>query len=142
MKKKTILFICTLLILLIWLNSCVQGTLSNDLSAHVTSWVYDTFHLEGDFLTLHVFIRKSAHFIEYTLLGIFISWLYFYIKQKKSFIVPFLFSFLIACLDELIQYYTPMRNGQFKDVLLDMSGALFGISLFYIIKKIQQRIKK
>ena len=137
MKKKFWLLICLALIVVIWMNSSIQGDISNQISEHLTEILVNLFHIETDFLSVHVFVRKSAHFIEYALLGgMSVSLLTYYFK-KKGIVLAILLCALIASADELIQYYTPNRNGQMNDVILDICGAICGILIILTIKKIR-----
>ena len=79
-------------------------------------------------------IRKTAHFVEYALLG-GISCLFAFVWFKKkisSFIISFLICFDVSCLDELFQKSIEGRSGSFSDVIIDMSGSLTGILLTFI----------
>lgn len=91
-------------------------------------------------------IRKTAHFMEYALLG-FISCAAFALwlgKKYHSTLCSLVFSFITACTDELLQTFTEGRSGSLRDVLIDIAGALTGILiitlLFIIIKKYFKRI--
>ena len=77
-------------------------------------------------------IRKLAHFSEYALLGIlaFIN----FSKVKKLFSA--VFSCIYASSDEIHQLFVPGRAGQVRDVLIDTSGAVAGILLAILIRKI------
>ena len=140
--KKKILVICILLIALIWLNSCVQGDASTAFSQYITEILVNLFSIEADFLSVHVFIRKAAHFIEYALLGGISCVALTNVFKNKGIVFSLFLCTLIAGADETIQYFTPNRNGQVSDVVLDVIGAAFGILFVMIIKKILERIKK
>lgn len=131
-----------MLIALIWLNSCIQGDQSTAFSQHITALLVNLFSIEADFLSVHVFIRKAAHFIEYAVLGGVSCFAFSQVYKNKGSSYALLLCILIASVDEIIQYFTLNRNGQFKDVVLDVIGAAFGILLVSIIKKILERIKK
>lgn len=82
-------------------------------------------------------IRKTAHFLEYALMGILIySTLYYPMtKAKVRFWISLAWLILSAASDELHQYFVPGRWGSIKDVLLDTCGGLAGIIICYIFTK-------
>lgn len=86
-------------------------------------------------------IRKSAHFLIYLILGIFTLLTCKNFNIKKSFWYAILFCFLYACSDELHQYFISERTARLLDVLIDTLGALLGISIIYLINKINLKKK-
>ena len=90
-------------------------------------------------------IRKTAHFLEYALMGILIySTLYYTITNSKvKFWVSLLWLILSAGADELHQYFVPGRWGSVKDVLLDTCGGLVGILICrFLYKKVFSKLSK
>jgi len=100
--------------------------------------IYPAMSSQG-FETLHFFIRKSAHFTVYGIL----SWLAFFAWR---FTVPaprrwtFTWSglalavtFFTGSLDELHQSFIPSRTASFRDVMLDVTGALFFQAVIAIV---------
>lgn len=84
---------------------------------------------------LEFFIRKSAHLLEYMVLGFLVFRLLAVLSRTKSSIVIFLslvFCALYAALDEIHQHYTGGRTAMLADVLLDTSGAALGIMTYYL----------
>lgn len=80
-------------------------------------------------------VRKSAHFLEYFILGIFILNV---IKDYKSLtinwiLLALLLCFFYACTDEIHQLFVPDRSGRITDVLIDTLGSLCGIIIYRII---------
>jgi len=91
---------------------------------------------------LHFIIRKCAHFTEYAALGITIMYAFWcrFKDAKLSFLWPELIAFSYATTDEIHQYFVPGRYGTFGDVMIDSSGALVGILVYWIIYK-KKRVK-
>lgn len=94
-----------------------------------------------DFLKLDIemvngVIRKVAHFVEFAILG---ALAYICSRAFGYGASPaMLYSIIAATVDETIQIYSPERFSSTEDVLLDFSGALFGILivfLFSILRK-------
>jgi VanZ family protein len=83
----------------------------------------------------HGLIRKLAHFTEYAVLGVLAS---------RAFVDSFRSSFyflagglvvLVAIADETNQSFNPARTGSLVDVLIDLSGGLFGVLVFYLVQR-------
>lgn len=97
-----------------------------------------------DLKTLIFFVRKTAHFTEYAILGLlFYLNLRHHSSQKQSpkfFALAILFSALYACTDEFHQLFVPGRTGQPFDVLVDTLGATFGCLIVLAVQKIRSRL--
>ena len=76
-------------------------------------------------------LRKSAHFVLFGLLavGIFLS----LPSRLPRFLIASASTLLLACIDETHQFFTGGRTATFRDVLLDMSGALTFLLILQII---------
>ncbi len=91
--------------------------------------------------TLHLLLRKAAHFVEYLILG----WLLLFalkpytIKSKKKIILVLFIGVLFASFDELIQTVVPGRVGSVIDVLIDAAGVLVGLLLYVSWLKIRRK---
>lgn len=80
-------------------------------------------------------VRKLAHFTEYAVMGVLIitilnQWMN---KNRKKYLIAFLWLFFSASLDELHQLFVPGRYSNFADVCLDTSGGITGILLITIM---------
>ncbi len=76
-------------------------------------------------------VRKTAHFSEYALLGFL--W-YLWLREKRfAPLIALGASAFYACTDEFHQRFVPGRTGQLRDVLIDSSGAVFGILAAFIV---------
>lgn len=94
------------------------------------------------------FVRTSAHFMEYIVLGFLAANTVraFKFKQKFIYWLPVLFCCLYAVSDEIHQIFVPGRSCQFQDVVVDTIGGVVGtvsfLVLMWIIKKIINRKQK
>ena len=83
----------------------------------------------------HDVVRKLAHFTEYAVLG-FLACRAFVLSTGTSF---YFFAVglvvLVAIADETNQSFNPARTGSPVDVLIDVGGGLFGISLFHVSRR-------
>ncbi len=102
---------------------------------------------EDEFLsfkeTVSRFVRKSAHFIAYMILGILtLSALFAHrLKNKTRVSISLGICFLYAVSDEIHQIFVPGRAGRFTDVLIDTSGAVLGILLVFAVTYIILQLK-
>jgi VanZ family protein len=89
------------------------------------------------------FIRKNAHAFEYIVLAVLISSAFFsYNKKRKDAVIYILFIALFyAVTDEFHQSFVPGRGSLVSDVLIDFSGAVIGVCIFYLVVKIMNRKK-
>ena len=96
--------------------------------------------------SLHLIIRKCAHFTEYAMLGACAMYAlknglgFFERHVGLSVLFAEIFCALYATTDEIHQYFVPGRYGTPGDVLIDSCGAITGILLFAAIVK--ARLKK
>lgn len=89
-------------------------------------------------------IRKSAHVIEYFILGIFTAMAVTYKQRLKIFNIAlsFIFCLAIASLDEFIQKFVPGRGSLLSDVKIDGIGFCTGITLIIVLKLIIMYVGK
>ena len=80
------------------------------------------------------FIRKSAHFSLYTVLGILVMCTIMQYSKRYSVSFPISSSICIlyAATDEIHQIFVPGRAGSIFDVFIDSSGSLSGIMIVFL----------
>lgn len=127
--------ICTALILLllifIWGNSLMPAKISHAFSQWLKQLLIP-FLPEGSPVTEEGsgLLRKLAHFVEFTCLGICLAWRSGMLRKKYP--RTFLSGVAAAALDEVIQIFVPDRFSSVKDVLLDSCGVLTGMLLIVL----------
>ena len=86
-------------------------------------------------------IRKTAHLTIYLVLGfLIISLLKEYTTiDRKSIIIACIISILYAISDEIHQSFVPGRSCELRDILIDSTGSIIGISIYYIINRIRRK---
>ncbi|ARF15007.1 VanZ family protein [Sporosarcina ureae] len=77
-------------------------------------------------------IRKAAHFFTFGFLALVIYWLL--PKGKARLLLAALFTFALACADELHQYFTGGRTSTMQDVYLDTAGAVTFLLLLALVR--------
>lgn len=127
----TILFTC-----FIFINSMFPADISAEHSGNVLDSVvsiFTKFNLNIN-ITEH-FIRKSAHFMEYSVLGclLLLTEIEYTDNVASNIFKPLFAGLIIPVIDETIQLFVEGRSGQVSDILLDFSGVLFGICIIFII---------
>lgn len=86
-------------------------------------------------------IRKTAHAVEYAILGSLLVGAYIDSKRKRSLciLVPWAIGALYAASDECHQLFVPGRSGQVSDVLLDSTGVLCGVVLIVLLYGVSEK---
>lgn len=134
-RSKTRLWICAGLLavnlIFIWGNSLLPGEVSGAFSDWVKSLIASLFGSAEDTPGGGGLLRKVAHFTEFACLGVCLRWLWGMLEAKR--LRPFLYALAaavaVACIDETIQIFVPLRGPGIKDVLIDTAGAITGISI-------------
>lgn len=90
-------------------------------------------------MNFHRFIRKSAHFSVYLILGILVlnALRRSRITGIKSAIIGIIICVLYAISDEMHQLMVPGRSGEIMDVLIDSIGVNIGIWTYMLISHIK-----
>lgn len=117
-------------LIFIWGNSLLPASVSGALSM----WLKELLGLGGGSGGGDGLLRKLAHFSEFCLLGVLLSWwLGMRLKTLRSCVFPALIAgILIACVDETIQRFAAGRNPSMKDVGIDTAGLAVGILLLWL----------
>lgn len=137
MRKSILLFII-LLLAFIWGNSILTSDQSWAISNSVKEFISNTLGLFTSHSTQAsselsgAFVRKLAHFVEFSLLGIsivFVNPKYCRTNFQKLALV-LLIGILTATIDETIQIFSG-RTSAVKDIWIDFSGYIFGVITAY-----------
>ncbi|OOM80338.1 VanZ family protein [Clostridium sp. BL-8] len=80
-------------------------------------------------------VRKNAHGFLYMTLAVFVSSAIFSFNKKgKGAVIYILFTCLFyAVTDEFHQSFVPGRTSMVSDILVDFSGAIIGLLIFYFV---------
>ncbi|MCR4674650.1 MAG: VanZ family protein [Lachnospiraceae bacterium] len=79
-------------------------------------------------------IRKSAHGLEYAMLGFLLTGAFYTCTwKKKNFFYPWILAVVYASSDEFHQLFVPGRSGQIRDVCIDAAGALVGVVIGILV---------
>ena len=157
MKNKiiaTLLFVWLLAIMggIFWFSSRTAEQ-SSDMSQNVTDEIFESAPPvdKETAAKRHHNVRKSAHILEYGVLGnAFCLFLFFiadanFIRSWSRRLLAFwawLGSTVYAMTDEIHQIFVPGRSGEPRDVLIDTSGVLIGICLVRFHFSLRERRKR
>ena len=150
-RKFAALFLLILWLGVIFSFSNANGEVSGGMSEKLIKNVVSTFSKidkESDSMQKIVkrysfVVRKSAHFVEYFILGIIV--VNFFVSfniNKRVLIYSSVFCILAAIFDEFHQTFVVSRNGNLVDVLLDSSASLMASYLvvrFYLFRGIYEK---
>lgn len=144
--KIAVFLITAAIIAFAFIHSSMPSEQSAEESENVLGflqYILGFFGLENG-LNDHI-VRKAAHFIEYTALGVMLTFCAYSFNTIK----PYKFSphiagagLLTAVIDETIQLNVLGRAGMIMDVWLDFSGILTGAALMMFVFIIYIRIRE
>lgn len=127
---------------IIFFNSFEDIVESHHTSGIVVDVIRPNENTEKD--SLELLVRKTAHLIEYAVLGIAVMLFVKCIEReykKRSYAAGLFYVLLVAVLDEHIQSYSD-RTSSTSDILLDFFGALIGFGIALVIFFIYVKLKK
>lgn len=138
-RSKTRLWVCATLLIVnlvfIWGNSLLPGEISGALSDWVKRLVGPLFGWDVESSSGGGLLRKMAHFTEFACFGVCLRWLLGMLQpnSRRPFLYALAGAVAVACIDETIQIFVPLRGPGIQDVLIDTAGALTGISILSFI---------
>ena len=126
-------------ILFIWGNSLLPASVSGAISGWLSQFFDSVLGSLGEDLPGEGSLRKLAHFLEFTALGVTLGWR-ISLSRKNSWILPAILTGVsVASADELLQHLSPGRSPQVKDVGIDTAGLVLGIVLLSLGKYIRSK---
>ena len=141
-KLRLWLWLLAVNLVIIWGNSLLPGEISAAISNSVKNFLMKFLPAgpnkgqSGGGL-----IRKLAHFMEFTCLGICFSQIFRFKTENKAkqLWLPFVCGAAAAAIDELIQRFVPDRGPSVLDVGLDTLGVVMGIFIISLIHENKKR---
>ena len=133
-------FLLALNLIFIWGNSLLPAEVSQKISDCVLELLPEVPDQPAQQEEETHLVRKLAHFAEFTVLGMLLSWLCILRKRKGWIPVPA--GTVVACIDETIQMFVPGRGPGLLDVGIDACGVLMGMFLLntaYLLKRKQTK---
>jgi VanZ family protein len=149
--KKLSIILCVIFMGFIFYMSSKTGTESNEKSFAVVNAVKQEYKaiqnseknasnksslpVTQKEKKINLFLRKNAHALEYLILALLVCNAFFSNKHKgKGIIIYILFICLFyAVTDEFHQLFVAGRTARISDVLIDFSGSLVGMGIYYFV---------
>lgn len=122
------------MIAFIWGHSLMPGEISSDESGFITNLLHELLHISEE--GLEGYVRKSAHFIEFLILGVLVSADSRLLLKRIFTPLSIVVGLLVPMIDETIQLFVLGRSGSLLDVWLDFSGFVTGIICSVIIYRV------
>jgi len=131
----------------IWFNSMQNAAQSSARSGHITELINEILSgisKDGGMAVTELFVRKFAHFAEYSLEGVLtvLLFLSYNLKPVKRWWAVFLTGFFTASVDESIQLYSVGRSAALIDVGIDMCGFLCSVLFLFAAGFLYSRFKR
>ena len=131
-------FIAVLWMALIFSFSAADGAQSQKQSTVVTKIVTEVIGVEPthkDFFKIEFTVRKVAHLCLFAGLGFIFCGYFgeFQVTKKQRLLFSTLASMAYAALDEIHQYFVPLRAARLFDVFIDTAGGLIGAATFLLV---------
>ena len=119
-----------------------SGAQSGALSRGITQWLFGWLLEYVSFDTLHIFVRKSAHFCAFAVEGFLAcSALLCVLPGKRAALVTGLSCAGVAVLNELHQTISVGRSCEVRDMLIDTAGALTGLAFAVVVLHAFSKLK-
>lgn len=147
-RSKKRVTLCTVLLtanlLFIWGNSLMPASVSGAISQWVRDLIGFLFAGDEGVGGGDGTLRKIAHFLEFSCLGLCLSWLTgMWASTILRSVTPSLAcGFTAACIDEALQHLSPGRGPRLTDVGIDTAGVAVGIALLWTGYHIYKKQKK
>ena len=143
---------------LIFFFSAENGEDSGNRSAWVTDIVLKVIRPDFDSLpqaeqqhveaNVHHLVRKTAHFLEYAVLGFLFACLLLWLKHVsvwrirlwQAWVFPVALGLFYAVSDEVHQIFS-QRGARVTDVLIDLTGVIFGVCMAHVATWLLQLIR-
>ncbi len=136
--------LCVVVIGAIFFNSSLDAAESTDMSSPIVDGInrfFASIHL--DVTVTEKTVRKTAHFLEYALLGTLLAvTTYLYVnKRKTAFVMALPLGCAVALCDEAIQLFPKGRSCEVKDMLIDSAGILTAVLIVQLILFLKEKLK-
>lgn len=138
-KLVFFLVLSVLLMVMIFGFSSQTAVESSENSSAVTEIINEIIEPIGGDATEN-FVRKAAHFSEYTLLGFAVYGFFRQCLKSRQKAAAVGICALYAITDEVHQIFVPDRACRIFDICIDTLGSLFGIAVYTLVLIIILRV--
>lgn len=137
--KKTIRLVLSLFVLFwlvfIFYLSNQPASVSAQNSFQMSQQILELIHEDPPVQKIRLFdnfLRNSAHFSVFFILALALWPLNRLYGVKRPYLITIILSFLYALSDEIHQIFVPGRAFELSDLILDFSGSLLALSLWFL----------
>ena len=149
-KKKALIFFAASLLWMavIFCFSSKNGDETSAQSGHIVNMITDTVNIDASgsvYDTINFIVRKTAHFVEYAILGVLYMLTIVYCNKPDKNKIRVTIITALCCIyaisDEFHQSFSDGREPAVRDVIIDTLGGLFGgaLCLFILYRIINKR---
>jgi len=148
MRKYVPFILIIILMLVIFGFSAVDGSASYSRSEEAASFIKRILTSLGDknnsVATIDLIIRKLAHFSEYLILTILLTIGILNTSNSKgySFLISFIVAIIVSLIDEGVIQAVSGRNSSLFDVIIDCTGIITGLIVFFLSISLNVKTKK
>lgn len=130
-------------VVFVWSRSLFAGPASDAQSLSVVALLGPAFSSVGvtDVSVMNHVVRKTAHFLEYAVLGVLLSRTIVRPVRAPRACARLALGALVAGVDETIQRFVPLRASSAADVVLDSAGVAFGLALGLVVERLVARAR-
>lgn len=135
-KKITSILLVIIWMTLIFIMSSFNSVDSSNQSNFIVEIICNIFNIKNIEI-LSIIIRKTAHFTEYFILGLFVyNMVHTY---NKKIYLAIIICVLYAISDEIHQIFVPGRQFKIIDICIDSIASILSISILNIKNKINSK---
>ena len=133
-KRRLSLIPPILIMVVVFVLSSFGADGSNAQSGFIVNIITSVLPAASNLDILTTLVRKSAHFIEYTLLGFFTARAFDKYGKNPFLAIPV--GIVYSITDEIHQIFVPGRSCEITDILIDSAGVTLGALIFSLKKRI------
>lgn len=134
-NNKLSILLVLLWMVIIFIMSSFDATESANQSSFIVNIINDILKIENVQL-LSFIIRKLAHFTEYLILGFLTINMLNKNDLAKKYIIAIIICIIYASSDEIHQIFVDGRCFAIRDILIDSMGAISGIYIYKLLRRI------
>ena len=143
-KRRFYLYIAltVLMMALIFFQSALPADLSQTESDLISEFLAKIFHWDPEMASF--LVRKTAHCLEYAILGVLLTLTVGAARGKDTFswaliLLPWAIGTFYAVTDEFHQHFVEGRSCELRDMAIDLFGVLLGVCIVLIISWLRKK---
>ena len=134
MKRYISILLVIIWMFVIFMMSSFNGDVSSSQSNFIVDLIVSIFNI-SDIDIISLVVRKSAHYMEYLILGLLVINMLDRYDIDKRYVISIVICIIYAISDEVHQIFVDGRCFMVRDILIDSTGGLSGIYLYKLFLK-------